>query len=102
MQLGVPLIIFSNVWNRLKYCLMQDDKWRSHCTYIGLYIYIYIYKNSELLYTFVCAHTHIHMYHGSWDSVVGIVTKLQMIKLRKSGFIHCKSQKLFFFPKNSD
>jgi len=39
MQLGVPLIIFSNVWNRLKYCLMQDDKWSSHCTYIGLYIY---------------------------------------------------------------
>jgi len=68
---------------------------------LTLYLYriIYILKNSELLYTIVCAHTHIHMYHGSWDSVVGTVTKLQMIKLRKSGFIHCKTRNCSFFQR---
>jgi len=36
------------------------------------------------------------------DSVAGIVTKLQAIKLRKCGFIHCKCQNFFSFPKHSD
>jgi hypothetical protein len=76
--------------------------------YLYRIIYRYIKKLWIALHIRVCpnththTHTHVHVYHGSWNSVLGTVTQLQMIKLRKIGSIHCKSQKFFSFPKHSD